>query len=78
MCGLLVDYTESRYGTTSFFLPPRFGPVSSASAAMTLPRVVRDLLIFDPSLSRAPVAPVEFALSEPAKSTSLFVTGLVR
>lgn len=38
---------------------------------MTLPRVVRDLLIFAPSLSRVPLAPVESARSLPAKSTKL-------
>jgi hypothetical protein len=38
---------------------------------MTLPNVVSDLLMFAPSLSRWPVAPVEFALSDPAKSTKL-------
>jgi len=30
---------------------------------MTVPSVTRDLLMFAPSLSRWPVAPVEFALS---------------
>lgn len=38
---------------------------------MTLPRVVRDLLMLAPSLRRWPVAPVELARSEPAKSTRL-------
>ena len=38
---------------------------------MTFPSVVSDLLMFAPSLSRWPVAPVEFALSDPAKSTKL-------
>lgn len=33
--------------------------------------LVRDLLMFAPSLSRAPVAPVELARSLPARSTSL-------
>ena len=37
---------------------------------LTFPRVVSDLLIFAPSFSRVPDAPVEFARSEPAKSTS--------
>jgi hypothetical protein len=47
---------------------------------MTLPNVVRDLLIFDPSLRRAPyyqpraelertVAPVDACRSDPARST---------
>ena len=52
-----------------FFFP---SPVlATARAEMTLPRVVRDLLIFAPSLSRWPEAPVELARSEPAKSTRL-------
>ena len=38
---------------------------------MTLPSVVSDLLILAPSLSRCPVAPVELARSEPARSTKL-------
>lgn len=38
---------------------------------MTLPNVVRDLLMFAPSFSLWPVAPVEFARSDPAKSTRL-------
>lgn len=38
---------------------------------MTFPSVVSDLLMFAPSLRRCPVAPVELALSEPAKSTKL-------
>ena len=36
---------------------------------MTLPRAESDLLILAPSLSRAPVAPVLDARSDPAKST---------
>lgn len=40
---------------------------------MTFPRVVNDLLMFAPSLSRCPVAPVEFARSEPARSTKLYI-----
>lgn len=42
-----------------------------AKAEMTLPNVVSDLLIFAPSFRRAPVAPVELALSDPARSTRL-------
>jgi len=38
---------------------------------MTFPSVVKDLLMFAPSFKRCPVAPVEFALSDPAKSTKL-------
>ena len=38
---------------------------------MTFPRVVRDLLMFAPSFNRCPVAPVELARSEPARSTRL-------
>lgn len=41
----------------------------SASAEMTFPSVVRLLLILAPSLRRVPLAPVESARSEPAKST---------
>ena len=44
---------------------------ADASAAMTLPSVVKDLLMFAPSLRRCPVAPVELARSEPAKSIKL-------
>lgn len=44
---------------------------SSAKAEMTLLRVVSDWLILAPSLSLFPCAPVEFALSLPAKSTRL-------
>lgn len=36
--------------------------------------LVKDLLMFAPSLSRAPVAPVELARSLPARSTSLSKT----
>lgn len=38
---------------------------------MTLPRVVKDLLMLAPSFKRVPLAPVESARSEPAKSTKL-------
>ena len=40
---------------------------------MTLPNVVRDLLMLAPSLSRVPVAPVESARSLPARSTRLIL-----
>lgn len=43
----------------------------SAKAEITLPSVVKLLLIFAPSLRRVPLAPVESARSEPAKSTRL-------
>uniref|UniRef100_A0A8C7YFE8 Uncharacterized protein n=1 Tax=Oryzias sinensis TaxID=183150 RepID=A0A8C7YFE8_9TELE len=36
---------------------------------MTFPRVTRDLLMFPPSFSRTPVAPVASARSLPARST---------
>lgn len=36
---------------------------------MTLPRVVSDLLMLAPSFRRVPLAPVESARSDPAKST---------
>lgn len=42
----------------------------SARALMTFPRVVKLLLILAPSFNLVPFAPVESALSEPAKSTS--------
>jgi hypothetical protein len=46
---------ESRYGTkSSFFFFPLTVSLAWARAAMTFPRVVKDLLIFDPSLRRAP------------------------
>lgn len=78
--------TESRYGTKSsfFFLPLTGSLLACASAAMTLPRVVSDLLMFEPSRSRAPygsalgfeessvrrtVAPVDVCRSDPARST---------
>jgi len=38
---------------------------------MTFPSVVSDLLIFAPSFNLWPVAPVELARSDPAKSTKL-------
>jgi hypothetical protein len=38
---------------------------------MTRPRVDNERLISAPSFNRAPTAPVEFARSEPAKSTSI-------
>lgn len=52
----------SLYGT----IPPFY---LFAKAVITLPKVERDLLIFDPSANLAPVAPVFEALSDPAKST---------
>jgi hypothetical protein len=66
--------TESRYGTNSspFFFPLLPSLLeAAASDEITFPRVVRDLLMFAPSFNRWPVAPVEFARSEPAKSTRL-------
>ena len=46
-----------------------FPELCSASLLMTRPSVVRDLLMFDPSLSLSPLAPVLLALSDPARST---------
>ncbi len=46
-----------------------------ARAEITFPKVVSDLLILAPSLSRWPVAPVELARSDPAKSTKLVEVG---
>ena len=53
----------------SFLLPVD----TSARAAMTRPSVDNERLISAPSLSRAPIAPVEFARSEPARSTRLIL-----
>ena len=44
--------------------------MASARAEMTFPRVVRLLLMLAPSLSRVPLAPVDSARSDPARSTS--------
>jgi hypothetical protein len=44
--------------------------LAAASAAITLPNVVKLLLINAPSFNLFPVAPVAFALSDPARSTS--------
>ena len=69
------SHTESRYGTNSSALP--FFPflcsawLARARDDITFPRVVRDLLMFAPSFKRCPVAPVELARSDPAKSTRL-------
>ena len=41
----------------------------SARADITFPKVVKLLLMFAPSFSRVPLAPVDSALSEPARST---------
>ena len=41
----------------------------SARAEITFPKVVKLLLILAPSLSRVPLAPVDSARSDPAKST---------
>lgn len=80
-CAIEIDkrynITESRYGTkasVTFLETPFLGSgvlEASASAEITLPRVVSDLLMLAPSFSRAPVAPVELALSLPARSTRL-------
>jgi hypothetical protein len=43
-------------------------PYVFAKTEITFPRVESDLLMFAPSASLAPSAPVEPALSEPAKS----------
>lgn len=44
---------------------------TSANAEITFPKVVKLLLMFAPSFKRVPLAPVESARSEPAKSTKL-------
>ena len=57
-----------------FFFLFLLGPESiSARAEMTFPRVVKDLLMLAPSLSRVPLAPVESARSLPARSTRLIL-----
>ena len=38
-------------------------------SVFTLPRVVRDLLMLAPSFNLVPFAPVDSALSDPARST---------
>ena len=45
----------------------------SARAEMTLPSVVSDLLMLAPSFRRVPLAPVESARSDPARSTRLIL-----
>ena len=69
--------TCERYGTNTF-LPGLLA--FSASAEMTLPRAESDTLISMPSCRRAPVAPVDSARSDPARSTSTMslVISLVR
>lgn len=46
---------------------------TSANADITFPKVVKLLLILAPSFSRVPLAPVESARSDPAKSTKLIL-----
>jgi len=62
--------TESRYGTRTGGLP---GVELAASAEMTLPSEESDRLMALPSFKRAPVAPVESARSEPARSMRLMI-----
>src|SRR5271155_3093377 len=63
--------------TSSFFFWPLCSAAStSAREAITLPNVVRLLLIFPPSRRRVPVAPDVLALSLPAKSTNLQMSTL--
>ena len=59
---------ELRNGMNTFF----FGLFAcSASAVITLPKADSDWLIAAPSLRRSPVAPVDSARSEPARSMRL-------
>ena len=51
----------------------KFLLTTSASAEITFPNVVNDLLMFAPSLSLVPLAPVLSARSLPAKSTKLIL-----
>eukprot|EP00160_Parvularia_atlantis_P014531 Unigene3677_Nuclearia_a/m.11212 Unigene3677_Nuclearia_a/g.11212 ORF Unigene3677_Nuclearia_a/g.11212 Unigene3677_Nuclearia_a/m.11212 type:complete len:570 (+) Unigene3677_Nuclearia_a:1-1710(+) len=62
--------TESRYGTNGCLL---LRGSDSASALMTSPSVLSDLLILAPSLSRSPVVPLLPARSLPARSTRLIL-----
>ena len=58
---------ESRYGTTALVVC--VARAASPSLEMTRPSTSSDLLMFEPSASRLPVAPVPFCRSEPARST---------
>ena len=58
---------ELRYGTKSFF----FFKQLFANASITIPRLVKLLLILFAYCKRTPVAPVFDCLYEPAKSTIL-------
>jgi len=49
----------------------------STSALMTFPKADKLLLMFAPSFSVAPLAPVDFALSLPAKSTKLTLANML-
>ena len=62
--------TESRYGMKDCLAPVGS---RSASALMTSPSVVSDLLMLAPSLSCVPVVPLLPARSDPAKSTRLIL-----
>jgi hypothetical protein len=59
---------DSLYGTYMVLFPV---VLFYAKTEMHFPRTESDLLMFEPSFSLSPVAPVEAALSEPAKSTRL-------
>lgn len=64
-CRRKVSFDSLKGGAA--FLPSAF----LASAEMTLPKIMRLLLMLAPSLRRSPVAPVDSALSDPAKSMRL-------
>lgn len=64
-CNKKVSCDSLKGGAT--FFPSAF----LARAEMTFPRIMRLLLMFEPSLSLSPVAPVLSALSEPARSIKL-------
>lgn len=49
--------------------PVKIKAWSTWNLIFIVPKLVRDLLMFDASFSRSPAAPVDFYLSEPAKST---------
>lgn len=64
---------DSQYGTT---FPSPFPTALSANVLMTFPRVDKERLIAQPSLSLSFVAFVFFYRSEPAKSTRLITENL--
>jgi len=63
---------DSQYGTTMLIVS--FFPAAlSAKILMTLPKKLKDLLMFDPSVCLYELSPMVSALSEPARSTMLIL-----